>query len=179
MMEQVSFTCSTCNKQFKTKNALSAHMRVHNKKPIHIDPPNTSNIPNVDQDTLLRAFQMLEEGHTPFEVMQTYKLDIPTLKSILQNFNEIKMFTRLERPTSDMFLQIMRIFGERIRDACDSYNDEYGICLEYSLYDIDEDLRRSFPGLFKGFGGKTRFHVGNHPWICAICRKGVRRGESL
>jgi hypothetical protein len=183
MMEQNVVVCKICNMQLKNTKALAAHMRRHknsNNSNTNVSlNPQAASYNGIDFDTTVGAMRMLEEGHSPIEVMQRYKLDIPAMKGMLHDFLELKRFTRPERAMADVFLEVFKIFGERIRNVCDSYNDETGLCMEYSLFDIDEDLRRSFPGLFKGHAGKTRFHVGNHPWICAICRKGIRRGESL
>jgi len=121
---------------------------------------------------------MLEDGHSPIEIMQIYKLDTIAMKKILQDYRELKMASQLGgRSLGDVVLEIAKVFGEQIRNACSHYNDETGVCLEYSLYDIDEELRRSCPGLFKGYGGKTRYNVHNHPWVCVFCRKGLKGGE--
>jgi predicted transposase len=34
------------------------------------------------------------------------------------------------------------------------------------------DLRNAFSDLFIDINGVTRFLVGNHPWVCVMCRKG-------
>jgi hypothetical protein len=127
---------------------------------------------------MLKVMALLEDGHSPFEIMQIYKLDTSTMKQILQEYREIKLASQLGgKSMGDIVLEIAKAFGEQIRNVCSYYNDESGTCLEYSLYDIDEELRRSCPGLFKGYGGKTRYNVNNHPWVCVFCRKGLRGGR--
>jgi len=167
--------CNVCNKEFKSKKALAAHMSVH--KHATANNPNTTTTVEPDLDVELRAMQMLDDGHTPIEIMQIHKLDVETMKRILQDYRELSALARPEKTAAEALLQIAKLFGERIRDGCESFHEEQGICTEYALYDIDEEFRRAYPGLFKGSGGKTRFHVGNHPEICCFCRKGVRRVE--
>lgn len=179
-MMSTNFTCSICNKTFKSKLALAAHMRMHKSagNPSSTASNTTSNttIDVANYDTVLGAMKMLDEGHSPIEIMELQKLDIQAMKRILQEYHELKSLSRPEKAPSEAIMEVAKLFGERIRDACDSYNDETGVCNEFSLYDIDPEFKRAFPGLFKGSGGKTRFHVGNHPWICAFCRRGIRRG---
>jgi len=64
------------------------------------------------------------------------------------------------------------ILGERIRDSCRKYDNKRGVCMWYELYDIPGDLRNAFSDLFIDLDGVTRFLVGNHPWVCVMCRKG-------
>jgi transposase-like protein len=175
-----TFVCKECGRTFQSENALRAHMRSHKKKDPAVAVTETMVKPSttqVNSDVVLSIMQMLEDGHTPIEIMQIHKIDVEQMKQILQEYRELKMLTMPEKSTAEAFIQIANIFGERIRDACDSYNDETGVCNEFSLFDIDPEFRRTFPGLFKGAGGKTRFHVGNNPWICVFCRRGIRRGE--
>jgi hypothetical protein len=121
---------------------------------------------------------MLDDGHSPFEIMQIHKLDVRTMKQILQDYRELQGLAQPAKREGEVFLEIARAFGEHFRNGCEAYNDEQGVCTAFALYDVDEGLRRSFPGLFKGSGGKTRYHVLNHPWVCALCRRSfARRGE--
>jgi hypothetical protein len=173
--------CKICGKTFKSQRALSAHMAVHKHSTDNVARNPTSSLANtsgVGDSVVLQAMQMLDDGHTPIEIMQIHKLDVQTMKSILQDYRELSTLIRPEKTAAEALLQVARLFGERIRDGCDNYNEEQGICTEFSLYDIDEEFRRACPGLFKGSGGKTRFHVGNHPEVCSFCRRGVRRGET-
>ncbi|MEM1659464.1 MAG: hypothetical protein QXK94_10570 [Candidatus Jordarchaeales archaeon] len=128
-------------------------------------------------DVTLKAMEMLDDGYRPVEVMSALGLDVETMKSILASYRELNELARPEATAAEYFVAIAKLFGARIRDVCPSYVPEHGICTEYSLYDIDPDFKRSYPSLFKGYGGRTRFHVGNHPEICTMCRRGVRRGE--
>jgi hypothetical protein len=157
-------TCEICGKEFKSKLALAAHKKIH-RTPAEREPVshNPTNAINVDNNIVLQALQMLDEGHSPIEIMMIHKLDVPTMMNILHSYRDLTALTRPEKSAAEGMLQIAKLFGERIRDGCDSYNEEQGICTEFSLYDIDEEFRRAYPGLFKGSGGKTRFHVGNHP----------------
>lgn len=123
----------------------------------------------------LIAMQMLDEGRTPIDVMLTLNIDVQTMKRILEDYRELTALSRPKKSALEYFVEIAKLFGERIRDACPEYVDEQGVCNEYSLYDIEPELRKMYPDLFKLFGGKTRFHVGNHPEICALCRRGVRK----
>jgi uncharacterized Zn finger protein (UPF0148 family) len=201
-MEEGKVICPVCGKEFKSKQALGAHMyhkhremqpqqtaptqpqiqmqvqpqtQVQPFQPITIQPTQLS---NDGTDIVLKAMEMLEDGHSPIEIMQIYKLDTIAMKRILQDYRELKMVSQLgSKSLGDVVLEIAKAFGEQIRNACSHYNDETGVCLEYSLYDIDEELRRSCPGLFKGYGGKTRYNVNNHPWVCVFCRKGLKGGE--
>ena len=68
--------------------------------------------------------------------------------------------------------RIADLLGERIRDSCRKYDKESGMCTWYELYEIPDDFRNAFPDLFVDSNGKTRFFVGENPWICALCRKG-------
>lgn len=68
--------------------------------------------------------------------------------------------------------RVADLLGERIRDSCRKYDSRRGICMWYELYDIPGDFRNTFPDLFIDIDGRTRFHVGDHPWICVMCRKG-------
>lgn len=128
-------------------------------------------------DVALKAMELLEDGYSPVEVMSSLGIDVETMKSVLVSYRELAELSRPERAAAEHLVAIAKLFGNRIRDVCPSYLPEYGVCTEYSLYDVDPDFKRAYPGLFKGFGGKTRFHVGNYPEICSICRRGVRRGE--
>lgn len=97
------------------------------------------------------------------------KRGIPTEKS------EIDVRGKEEHEKPEIAVAIYRIadiLGERIRNSCKRYDDKRGICTWYELYDIPDDFRESFPDIFSDIDGKTRFFVGNNPWICALCRKG-------
>jgi hypothetical protein len=174
---QSGVACEICGKTFQSKRALAAHMAAHKRKDKDDAPPNNPSRIDLNTDIELQAMQMLDDGHSPIEIMQLHKLDVQTMKSILHDYRELRTLTQPEKSAAEAVIQIARLFGERIRDGCNAYNEEQGICTEFSLYDIDEEFRRSNPGLFKGTGGKTRFHVGNHPEVCVFCRKGIRRGE--
>jgi hypothetical protein len=175
----MSVSCPACGKQLKNKLALASHMRAHKSTTTGNTTANNSTARDphitINTDVELQVLQMLDDGHSPIEIMQIHKLDVPTMRAILQDYRELASLMRPEKTAAEGMLQIARLFGEHIRDGCSSFDDEQGICTEYALYDIDEEFRRSFPGLFKGAGGKTRFHVGNNPWICVFCRKGVKR----
>jgi hypothetical protein len=172
-MSTQAFVCQECGKQFNSQKALNAHLGIH-RRATRNNSDNGNN--SVSQEVALEAMRMLEDGHSPFEIMSVYKLDVGTMKSILNDYRELSVLARPERSAADIVLEIAKLFGEQIRNSCEYYNDEQGICTNFSLYDVDESLRRSNPGLFKGFGGKTRFHVLQHPWICAFCRKGLKGG---
>jgi hypothetical protein len=168
--------CKVCGVEFKSNRALAAHMAKHKRGLSSGNPKNNPGDDVLELDTTLNIMRMLEEGHTPIEIMQIHKLSPQSMRGILQEYKELEALAKPEKPSSEAMLEIARLFGERIRDTCDSFNDEQGICSEFSLYDIDNEFRRMYPGLFKGSGGKTRFHVGANPWICCFCRKGIRRG---
>lgn len=169
-------TCKVCGREFKSNKALAAHMIKHKSSSPSANPKGDPGGNSLELETTLNIMRMLEEGHTPIEIMQIHKLNPQVMMGILQQYKELEALAKPEKPSSEAMLEIARLFGERIRDACDSFNDEQGICNEFSLYDIDNEFRRMYPGLFKGSGGKTRFHVGVNPWICCFCRKGIRRG---
>jgi uncharacterized C2H2 Zn-finger protein len=187
-MSASGFTCERCGRSFGRGDSLRKHIymaheggaeRLRKGAAGKGKGGKKRGNPSLDPglEVELAAFQLLDDGHSPFEIMQVHKLDVETMKRILQDYRELQSLAQPARREGEAFLEIARVFGERFRNGCDFYNDESGVCLAYSLYDVDEELRRSFPGLFKGFGGKTRYHVLSHPWICTLCRRATRGGE--
>lgn len=120
------------------------------------------------------VLRMLEDGHSLVEVMAAYDLSIDQMKRILQDYSEMRALLSPQKAMDEIVLGVANLFGESIRNGCTYFDSERNVCTYYSLYDVDEDLRRSCPTLFRGAGGKVRWNVGSHPWVCALCRKGVR-----
>jgi len=139
---------------------------------------NPGKVDDDDEELTLKALQLLDEGHTPVDIMLSLKIPMEEMKKVLEEYNALYSLTRSSKGGGfDYYMNIARLFGEQIRDVCPDFDEGLGVCNFYNLYDIDPELRRSCPGLFKGVGGKTRFHVIDHPEVCALCRRGVRRGE--
>jgi hypothetical protein len=120
----------------------------------------------------LQAMQMIDDGHSPIEIMRTFKIDPKSMKDILREYNELKSLTK-GGTTGDVILEVANLFGMEIRERCDKYVNETGICREYRLYEVDDKLQKTYPGLFKSSSQGTRWNVGSNPWICVFCRRGV------
>ena len=120
------------------------------------------------RNLMIEAMKMLDEGASPIEVMVKYNIDPLAMKGLIKTYRDI-----VGSPREDSFLTFKRIatlFGEQVRDRCDYYDVERGVCTDWSLSDVDEDFRRRNPDLLKVYGGKLRFRVSEHPWVCALCR---------
>jgi hypothetical protein len=178
-MSEAQFKCEICGREFKTKMALGAHKRSHAPKP-PTQPAlrSTPQAPTLDPspDVELQALHMLEEGHSPIDIMMAQRLTVEQMKKILQDYRELRSLSMPEGSMAEVVLQVANLFGEQIRNVCPYFNSESNVCTQYSLYDVDEKLRRACPTLFKGLGGRTRWHVGSHPWVCVFCRRGLRGG---
>jgi hypothetical protein len=116
--------------------------------------------------------QMIDDGHSPIEIMRTFKMDFESMKKILREYNELKSLTR-GGTVGEVILEVANQFGMEIRERCDKYVNESGICREYRLSEIDEKFHKAYPGLFKSSSQGTRWNVGSNPWICVFCRRGV------
>jgi hypothetical protein len=119
----------------------------------------------------LQAMQMIDDGHSPIEIMRVFKMDFESMKKILREYNELKNLTK-GGTIGGVILEVANLFGTEIRERCNKYSNESGICMEYRLYEVEE-LEKIYPSLFKSSTEGTRWMVRNNPWICVFCRRGV------
>jgi len=177
----MSFVCDLCGRSFKTKHALDVHKGMYHKKkdaPNPVDPAPKVLVENgesyqmvrgVDDETMLKCFQLLEDGHSPVEIMVLNKISPGVMKNILELYRELTVLYRPEKGIAEAIYHVANSFGEEIRNGCEKFNEERGICEEFTATDVDEDFRKAYPTLFKGSGGKMHLAVGNHPWVCVLC----------
>jgi len=119
---------------------------------------------------------MLDEGMSPIDIMITLGLDTNKMTKILEQYNKIYALLRPSGTVGEENVTLQRIFGEKIRDTCDYY-DESGVCVRWRLNNVDPAFRQAHPDMFKTVGKVVRFYVLKHPEICMMCRRGKDFGE--
>lgn len=193
MGDKLSYICPNCGKPFKTERALQIHVgwekrleklgkkkeSARNPDPDVLDAAVEAQRPSADgmsSDVMLKAMRMLREGSDPIDVMSTLDITISQMKGILREYRElIGILPSRSSSAADGFIYLARVFGEHIRERCDYYNDETGVCNYYTVYDVDPEFRSNHPGLLKTVSGKYRYVVRDHPEVCVLCRRGWRR----
>jgi transposase-like protein len=122
----------------------------------------------LQEDTKLRALEMLDQNMTPVDLMRVLGIEVETMKSILADWRALRS-AYTETTTKDAMLIISKAMGESVRDVCEHYNQQTGTCTYWRITEMDEELRRSMPTIAKGVGGKLRYNVQLHPEVCSFC----------
>lgn len=147
-------------------------------------PPLTPSVPKgkglikpdvQDRVPYLEAFNALETGASPSDIMTELSLDPDTMLMLMKKFNEIRVEhlrrNMIEARYVPLWYEIAQTMGSSVRDGCMSYVDESGACMYWDLQDIDVGLRNKFPGVFKVAGNRMRLRVLEHPELCALCNR--------
>ena len=113
---------------------------------------------------------MLYQNTHPVTVMGDLKMDEREMASIMQAFITLDGAHR-QVITKDSEKYLDKAFGAEIRDRCEHYVQERGICDLWKLYNIDPDWKSSDPSVFKGLGKYETYNVQLHPEICVKCRR--------
>lgn len=139
---------------------------------------NSSDPPSVKTSIdYIGAFQTLDTGSTPTDLMLEHNLDPDQLIMVIEKWNKIKekMWEKdaVEAKYVPAWYEISRTMGEQVRDGCEHYQDENGLCDYWNFTKADSEFRKKYSGMFKTDGGKLRPRVGEHPEICATCQRGL------
>lgn len=123
----------------------------------------------------LQAFQMLESGASPGDIMSELGLDPDTMLLLMQKYNLLRAEYLKRRGVEALYIPvwyvIAKTLGESVREGCSFYQDDPGVCTYWDFRDVDPDLRRKYPGIFETHGNKMRGRVGEHPELCALCNR--------
>ena len=125
-----------------------------------------------DEETIaLKAMQKLDDGESPIDIMVELSLSPSEMKKILKEYSEINSLMRHTSGDNEMFFELVKRYGEDVRESCDYYDSESGVCTLWKVDEIDPKVRSNNPTWFKTVGKKLRLNVSRHPEFCAICQK--------
>lgn len=125
-----------------------------------------------EENPFLKAFDMLDQGLGPLEVMRGLDMDVETVKNVLADWRALREAYEGAAPRDVVIPVVAKVLGENIRDTCDHFNPQSGVCMAWHVTEVDDSLRRNVPGLVKAVGGKARWNVSLHPEVCALCALG-------
>jgi len=126
-------------------------------------------------------FEMFDKGSTVLDVARSFNMDPEEVMQAYSKYKryrdageEIALTTEFTKLRG--FMILMEKLGESIREACDYYNRDQGICVARYLAGDLTAIRREVPNLSiprrHGNVVKNRVNVKEYPHMCAICGHG-------
>ncbi|KAL0963531.1 hypothetical protein UPYG_G00307630 [Umbra pygmaea] len=195
------FTCEYCNKVFKFRHSLQAHLRIHtNEKPFRCQHCDYASAIKANLSVHLRkhtgekfscehcSFQCLSKGHLKVHVERVHEKIKQYCRFCKKKYSDVKNLLKHMRESHDLE-------DKKVKDSYDEYSLQTREGKRQLLYDcqicdrkfkneLDRDRHMMVHGSERPFGcelcdhGCTKFqalqaHVRKHPflYVCGDCRQ--------
>lgn len=195
------FTCEYCNKVFKFRHSLQAHLRIHtNEKPFKCTQCDYASAIKANLSVHMRkhsgekfscdqcSFNCLSKGHLKVHVERVHQKIKQHCRFCKKKYSDVKNLLKHIRETHDMT-------DEKVKESYDEYSLQTRAGKRQLLYNceicdrkfknkLERDRHMVVHGSKRPFGcelcdhGSTKFqalqaHIRKHPFIymCAICQQ--------
>ncbi|XP_031431515.1 zinc finger protein ZFAT isoform X2 [Clupea harengus] len=193
------FTCEYCNKVFKFRHSLQAHLRIHtNEKPFKCSQCDYASAIKANLSVHMRkhtgekfscehcSFSCLSKGHLKVHVERVHQKIKRHCRFCKKKYSDIKNLLKHIRETHDMTdRKVKEIYDEnrlQTREGKRQLLYDCQVCERKFKNELDRDRHMMIHGTKRPFGcelcdhGSTKLpalqaHIRKHPFIyvCAIC----------